>query len=517
MLLATLQRVIRIAISIAVAIVLVGAGSASAASLQQVGLFDKPMYVTSGPDPDRLFVVEREGNIEQIQGGAVSNFASLAGKVSCCGGEQGLQSIAIAPDFANSGRFYVAYTGLEGELRVGEMRAEGATAPIASLRDVLAIPHPENSNHYGGQLQFGPDGMLYVSTGDGGGQDDELHNAQSLESLLGKILRIDPLPAGLLPYTIPAGNPFAGGEPGDDAIWSLGLRNPYRFSFDRLGGAIAIGDVGQGQREEVDYAPFGAAAGANYGWNCLEGLLPGPATDPQCEAPPAGGYAPPIFDYGHDDPGPGGSRCAIVGGYVARDQSLGDLYGRYLYSDYCGGSVRSFALSDPAGSDRPEGLEVPQMTSFGEDSCGRLYTASESGRVSRLVGASAETCQQATPRRVSFVGIKAQGRRVKKRKRAQITAWVSPCASRRGEPVKLWRGRKHLATRRLDRACSVRFRPRITRRAKFRATVGEDANYLARPRASCGSRSSTASTSTATASGTDALVRLGGHGPGRPA
>jgi hypothetical protein len=470
--------VIRVASAFAVLIALVGAGSAHAASLQQVGLFDKPIYVTSAPDPDRLFVVEREGMIEQVQNGAVSNFADLSTKVSCCSGERGLQSIAIAPDFATSGRFYVDYTGFEGEIHVAEMRAEGATAPLSSLRDVLVIPHAEKSNHYGGQLQFGPDGMLYVSTGDGGGEDDELHNAQDPGKPLGKILRVDPLPAGLLPYTIPPGNPYAGGLPADDAIWSLGLRNPYRFSFDGPSNAIVIGDVGQAKGEEVDYASA-SAAGLNYGWNCFEGLQPGPATDPQCATPPSGGYTNPIFEYGHDDPGPGGSRCAIVGGYVVRDASLGDLYGRYLYGDYCGGSVRSLLPADPAGTDRSEGLEVPQMTSFGVDSCGRLYTASEAGRVSRLVGSIPTVCPTAAPRKISYVGIKAQGRRVKKRKRAQITAWVSPCGGRRGEPVKLWRGRVHLATRRLDRACSVRFRPRITRRAVFRASVAEDANYVA--------------------------------------
>ncbi len=471
---------IRVASAFAVLVALVGAGSARAASLQQVGLFDQPMYVTSAPDPDRIFVAEREGRIEQSQNGVISNFADLTTKVGCCSGERGLQSIAIAPDFASSGRFYVDYTGFEGEIHVAEMRAEGATAPLSTLRDVLVIPHAEQSNHYGGQLQFGPDGMLYISTGDGGGEDDQLENAQNPEKPLGKILRINPLPSGLLPYSIPPGNPFAGGTAADDLVWSLGLRNPYRFSFDEISGTIAIGDVGQQAREEVDYAPAGAA-GLNYGWACREGSLPGPRIgELECTPPPAGGYTEPIFEYGHDDPGPGGSRCAIVGGYVVRDDSLGDLYGRYLYGDYCGGGViRSFALSDPAGSDRAEGLEVAQLTSFGEDSCGRLYTASAAGRVSRLVGSSATVCLAATPRKASFVGIKAQGRRVKKRKQAQITAWVSPCGGRFGEPVKLWRGRVHLATRRLDRACSVRFRPRITRRADFRATVAEDANYVA--------------------------------------
>jgi hypothetical protein len=473
--------VIRVASAIAVLIALVGAGSARAATLQQVGVFDEPMYVTSAPnDPDRLFVVERDGRVEQVQGGAITNFADVSTQIGPISGEQGLFSIALAPDFASSGRFYLDYAGsaTAGDIHVAEMRAAGPTAPLSSLREVLVISHLEKTNHYGGQLQFGPDGLLYVSTGDGGAGDDELHNAQSLSSLLGKILRVDPLPSGLLPYTIPAGNPYAGGAAEDDTIWSIGLRNPYRFSFDRLSGAILIGDVGQEQSEEVDYTPSGAGAGANYGWNCFEGLLPGPATDPECATPPVSGYTAPIFAYGHNDPGAGGSRCAIVGGYVVRDPNLGDLYGRYLYGDYCGGSVRSFEPSNPSGTDRAEGLEVPEVTSFGEDSCGRIYTASELGRVSRLVG-SGGSCRAAQPRALSLVGIRAQGRKVKRRKRATITAWVSPCASRRGEPVKLFRGRVHIGTRRLDRACSVRFRPRITRPANFRASIREDANYVA--------------------------------------
>jgi hypothetical protein len=473
--------VIRVATAIAVLIALVGAGSVQAATLQQVGVFDQPMYVASDPsNPDRLFVAEREGQILEVRNGAVSVFADFSSKVSTAV-EQGLQSFALAPDFPSSGRFYVDYTGKAepGEIHVAELRATGNSALGAPLRDVLVIPHPGKGNHNGGQLQFGPDGLLYVSTGDGGGNNDELHNAQDPDSQLGKLLRVDPQPSGLLPYTVPAGNPYAGPTPGDDAVWSLGLRNPYRFSFDRQTGAMLIGDVGEGVREEVDYAPPGGGASANYGWNCLEGLLPGPATDPECATPPPGGYTAPIFEYAHDDPGDGGSRCAIVGGYVVRDPSLGSLYGRYLYSDYCGGGLRSFDPANPFATDRSEGLEVDQIVSFGEDSCSRVYVVAGSGRVSRLTGSASDCAGPTkTPLR-SFVGIKAQGHKVKKRKRAQITAWVSPCTGRRGEPVKLFRGRAHIATRRLDRACSVRFRPRITRRANFRATIGEDANYVA--------------------------------------
>lgn len=484
MLLATLRRVIRIATAIAVLSALAGAGGAGAATLQQVGVFERPMYVTSAPnDPERLFVVEREGRIAEVRSGVARTFADLSSLTTCCDGERGLQSIAMSPDFASSGRFYVFYTGLEGEIHVAEMRASGGSAPLATLRDVLPpIPHAEQDNHYGGQLQFGPEGLLYASTGDGGGSNDELRNAQDLGSLLGKILRIDPNPSGLLPYTVPAGNPFAGGDPADDLIWSLGLRNPYRFSFDRGSGAMLIGDVGQGAREEVDYAPPGGGAAVNYGWACREGWIDGPrAGEPEC-ALPATAFTPPIFDYAHDNPS-GAEGCAIVGGYVVRDPNLGDLQGRYLYGDFCGGVVRSFALASPATSDRSEGIAVGQLTSFGEDACGRLYTVQETGRVALLAGDDgAGACpgaqEQVLVRKPSFVGIRAHGRRIQKGKRAQITAWVSPCMGRRGEPVKLMRGRKHLGTRRLDRACTVRFRPKISRRAKFRATIAADANYL---------------------------------------
>ena len=473
----------RIITALALLATLAAVGTARAATLQQVGVFEQPMYVTSDPaNPDRLFVVERAGKIREVSAGSVSTFADLGPRVGCCAGERGLLSIALAPDFATSGRLYAAYNGSEGEIHISELLASGGFAPLSSLRDVLVIPHSDNTNHNGGQLQFGPEGLLYVSTGDGGGSDDELGNAQSHGSLLGKILRIDPRQAGLLPYSVPAGNPFLGLKEPYDTIWASGLRNPYRFSFDRLTGALTIADVGQGQREEVDYLAPGAGAGANFGWNCFEGLLPSTATDPECATPPPGGYTFPIFEYPHDAPSvPGGATgCAIIGGYVARDANLDGLYGRYLYSDFCRGDLRSFDPSNPAGTDRSEGLSVDQVTSFGEDSCGRLYVASSTGKVWRLDG-STPSCVAIVkpPAAFSYIGVTAQGRRIKRGKRAQITAWVSPCAGRKGEPVKLWRGRKHVGTRHLNRACSVRFRPRITRRSNFRAWIAADANYVA--------------------------------------
>lgn len=474
MLLATLRTVIRIVTAIAVFSALAGAASAGAATLQQVGVFDRPMYVTSAPnDPDRLFVVERDGTVREVAKGQISTFADLTPVVGSAG-EGGLLSIALAPDFASSGRFFVYYSDKGGTIQIAEMRANGGSAPLSSLRPLVSIPHADAGNHYGGQLQVGPEGLLFASTGDGGGKNDQYANAQNLGSLLGKLLRIDPEPSSLLPYSVPPGNPFVGGAAADDLIWSYGLRNPYRFSFDRLTGATLIGDVGQEAREEVDYAPPGGGAAVNYGWACREGTISGPrAALPECASPPTA-FTDPVFEYGREGPE---ARCAIVGGYVVRDRALGDLYSRYLYGDYCGSQLRSFSMSPPGTGERGEGIAITGLVSLGEDSCGRLYTVQESGRVARLVGAE-ETCPETKPRSSSYVGVRAQGRRVSKGKRAQITAWVSPCAGRRGQPVKLMRGRASIGTRRLDRACTVRFRPKISRRAKFRVVVPEDANYL---------------------------------------
>jgi glucose/arabinose dehydrogenase len=478
-------RLGKFALAFALALGLCG-GSAAALSLQQVGAgFDEPIYVTSAPaDPDRLFVVERRGTIVEVENGARTAFANISSLVSCCEGERGLQSIALAPDFGQSGRFFVFYSGKEepGEIHVAEMRTSGATAPSSSLRNLLTIPHPGESNHYGGQLQFGPEGNLFVSTGDGGGENDEHHNAQSLGSPLGKILRLDPDPAGVMPYTVPAGNPFAAAPAPLDTIWSYGLRNPFRFSFDRPGGGIFIGDVGQKLREEVDHAAApGLGAGANYGWNCREGSLAETVPpEPGCAA--ATGFVDPIFEYPHADPGGGAYGCAVIGGYVARGPGLGDVYGRYVYGDLCVGEVRSFWPAAPAATDRSEGAAVESLNSFGEDSCGRLYAVSGEGAVYRLLGPGGAACPGAPPPPAlepSFVGIRAVTRRVKRNRRALITAWASPCNGRRGDPITLWRGRRKIGTRRLDRVCSARFRPRISRRAGFRATVKADETYVA--------------------------------------
>ena len=459
---------------------MVWAGSAQALSLQQIGSgFEEPIYVTSDPgNAGRLFVVERDGVVVQVENGEVEPFADVSSVVCCKSGgefegERGLLSIALSPDFDSSGRFFLYYTGKEepGEIHIGEMVAGGNSASLATLHDVIPpIPHSENNNHNGGQLQFGPEGALFFGTGDGGGANDELHHAQDPASELGKLLRL------------PSPGPLKKPE-----VWSLGLRNPFRFSFDRLTGDLWIGDVGQGKREEVDFATAPTLGqGFNYGWSCMEGNVAGPsAGEPECTSH-VGAFVPPVFDYSHPVPGETICSGAIIGGYVVRGQGMGDLSGRYLYGDYCNGMVRSFSPAAPGLTDRQEIKRIANLDSFGEDSCGRLYAVSGNGPVYRLVGPEDPPCPTAAPidapattvQAPSFIGIRAASRKVRRHRRGLISVWVAPCNGRRGDPVTLYRGRRNLGTRYLDRACSARFRPRIDRRSSFRATVRADADYL---------------------------------------
>ncbi len=466
------------------------ATSAQAASLQSIGNFDEPTFVTSDPgNPNRLFVVQREGKIVQVENGTVSDFANLEALVSNpIAGEEGLLSIALAPDYSSSGRIFAFYTGREApipDIHIGELRASGSAASF--VRDLLTIPHPNQGNHYGGQIAFGPEGLLFIGTGDGGGSDDEMHNAQDKTKLLGKILRIGVDPSGVLPYSIPSDNPFVPGAKttNERLVFAYGLRNPFRFSFDRLFDDLVIGDVGQSAREEIDWAPAAAnlGIGRNYGWNCREGRLLGPATDPGCS--PTGSYIEPAFDYPHIDPGGGAAHgSAIIGGYIVRDPSLPELAGRYLYGDL-NGEIRSLVLSEAFTSDRPENLiPVANLNSFGEDSCGRIYAVSGNGPVYRLTSPTPNTCLPTPPPVVkslssSIVGLRAVTRRVKRNGRAQLTVWVTPCSGRRGQAVKLFRGRARLGNRRLDRACTARFLPKVNHPVSFRAEIAADETYAA--------------------------------------
>ena len=364
-------------------------GSAAAGDLEllSIGTFATPIYVAAPPsDGERVFVVEQGGRIRLVRAGTLStpDFLDIT-KLVLSGGERGLFSMAFTPDYATSGRFYVYYTAQDpaGELTIAEYRRSANPDVVeASGRIVLSIPHPVG-NHNGGQLQFGPDGYLYIATGDGGGGGDPDSNGQNLDSLLGKLLRINPrLGPNGEPYTVPNDNPFVGQAGARGEIWSYGLRNPWRFSFDRLTGDLTVGDVGQGEWEEVNFVPAGSGAGrtANFGWGCFEGrhvYVPN-ATRPDCDPLPTN-HAQPVWEYSHD------RGCSIAGGYVVRDPEVTALIGRYLYGDLCDDRVWSTILQVPdAQDDRVTGLEVPSLYSFGEDACGRIYAVSGAGPVYRL-------------------------------------------------------------------------------------------------------------------------------------
>jgi glucose/arabinose dehydrogenase len=354
----------------------VGDGSGGV-ELTRLGDFDSPLYVAQPPGREELFVVEQTGAVRVIDQGEAREdpFLDLGDRITTAGSEQGLLSVAFAPDYASSGLLYVDYTDTNGDTRVVEYRrsrADPLRADPDSARELLFVDQPF-SNHNGGLLLFGPDGDLYVGLGDGGSGGDPERNGQDLSTLLGKILRIDPRPAGGGPYGIPADNPFLGLEGARPEIYVYGARNPWRFSFDRRTGALLVADVGQSEFEEVDFLPAGEAAGANLGWSAFEGIA---RFNTDQEAP---GAVRPILTYGRD------RGCAITGGYVVRDPALRSLYGRYLYGDYCEGQLRSLIPSaGRARDDKPLGLEVPALTSFGEDNAGHIYITSQEGPVYRL-------------------------------------------------------------------------------------------------------------------------------------
>jgi glucose/arabinose dehydrogenase len=347
--------------------------------LFKLGDFRQPLYIAQPPgDRRHLFVVEQTGRIQVIVDGrpVAKPFLDLSGEVSCCG-EQGLLSVAFAPDYATSGRFYVDYTDRAGDTRVVEYRrsSDPLVADPASRRLVLGIDQPF-SNHNGGLLLYGPDRLLYIGMGDGGGQGDPDRNGQDLSTLLAKIPRIDPAPSNGRPYTVPSDNPFVDRQGARPEIYSYGLRNPWRFAFDSLTKDLAIGDVGQFEFEEVDLVRRGAGRGANFGWSAYEGLER--FNDDQ----QAANAVPPVLVYGHD------SGCSITGGYVVRDPSLPTLYGRYLYGDYCAGELHSFTArpDQSATDDRALGVQVPSLSSFGQDNAGHIYATSLEGPVYRLDG-----------------------------------------------------------------------------------------------------------------------------------
>lgn len=346
--------------------------------LTRIGTFSSPTYVAAAPgDSRRLFVVQQGGAIRVLRDGRLlrAPFLDVARLVKS-GGEQGLLSMAFAPDYATSGRFYVYYTDVSGNVRVVEYRRGSAPdrANARSARLVLLQRHPQ-PNHNGGQLQFGPDGLLYVGLGDGGGEYDQhgrIGNGQNRGTLLGKILRIDPLPNG--GYRIPRDNPFVGVRGVRPEIYSYGLRNPWRFSFDGKTGDMVIADVGQDHVEEVNFRTRGTARGVNFGWRAYEGTR---VEDPTLHVH---GDVKPVLQYAHAN-----GNCSITGGYVVRDPRLPALAGRYVYGDFCVGDLLDARLSQHGSSARHAlGLHVASLSSFGEDDAGRIYAASLNGPVYRL-------------------------------------------------------------------------------------------------------------------------------------
>lgn len=332
------------------------------------GLSEALLVLSPPGDSNRLFVVQQDGVVRVIRNDTLlaTPFISLAGLVAG-GNEQGLLGMAFHPQYATNGRFYLNYTNTLGDTRIVRYTVSGDpnVANPVSTDTVLAVDQPF-ANHNGGHIVFGPDGYLYIGLGDGGGAGDPRGNGQAMNTLLGKLLRVDV--SGASGYTVPASNPFVGRTDTLPEIWARGLRNPWRFTFDRQTGDLYLADVGQNQREEVNVQPAGSS-GQNYGWNVMEGL--------RCFAPSSGcdqtGLTLPVLDYNHT------AGCSVTGGYVYRGTRVPMLAGHYLYADYCAGFVRGFTWLSGFATDQrdwpalaPGGL-VP---SFGEDVRGELYVIS---------------------------------------------------------------------------------------------------------------------------------------------
>ena len=344
--------------------------------LKRIGRFQSPVYVTSPPgDRSRLFVVEQGGKVKIVRSGKTLSqpFLDVSGAISA-GGERGLLSLAFAPDYRTSGLFYVYYTARNGDIRIVEyQRASANRAAPGTARNVLSVPHPA-SNHNGGLVLFGPDKLLYAGLGDGGGAGDRhgsRGNAQNLGTLLGKIIRIDPRLSGRRSYTVPGSNPFVGRSGARGEIYAYGLRNPWRFSF-APNGNLVIGDVGQGDVEEIDVV---RGKGKNLGWRVFEGRR---RYSPGERAP---GAVPPVIQRFHSD-----GNCSITGGVVVRDKALSALRGRYIFGDFCRGVIESARLRGTKARDvEATRLRVDSLSSFGVDARRRAYAVSLNGPVFRLV------------------------------------------------------------------------------------------------------------------------------------
>jgi glucose/arabinose dehydrogenase len=337
---------------------------------------DQPVYLTAPVSDPRLFIVEQPGRIRVVENGRLLDkpFLDIVNKVRS-GGEQGLLSVAFHPQYRSNGFLFVNHTDKNGDTRIERytVSTDRNVADPLSAKVILSIDQ-RYSNHQGGLNLFGPDGMLYIGMGDGGSQGDPHGNGQNRNVLLAKLLRLN-VDRGE-PYLIPAANPYAKGG-GKAEIWAIGLRNPWRFSFDRFSGLLYIADVGGDRFEEVNVVPM-SIAGVNYAWNVMEG--------PQCSRSSGcdqTGLQKPALSYAtHEN-----STCAIIGGSVYRGQKIPEIKGQYFYSDYCNSWLRSFGFADGKVTDQHEWPigKLGSITSFGEDAQGELYICTSSGRVYRII------------------------------------------------------------------------------------------------------------------------------------
>jgi len=351
----------------------------------------QPTAIAHAAD-SRLFLTLQRGQV-LVWGGGRSlpvPFLDIAPLVSCCG-ERGLLGLAFHPRYSENGFFFVDYTNSAGNTVIARYRVSSSNpnaADPASGVTLLTIPQPF-ANHNGGQLAFGPDGHLYVGMGDGGSANDPMCNGQRDDTLLGKILRIDVDANTSSPpfYGIPPDNPFAAPGGARDEIWAKGMRNPWRFSFDRQTGDLYIGDVGQGSREEIDFQPAGSRGGENYGWKMMEGSVCGgggtsgcPGGTPACNA---AGLTLPILEYTHS-----GGDCSVTGGYVYRGRLFPRFIGTYFYGDYCTGRIWGGRLALGTWTTQLFSVRASNLTTFGEDASGELYLATENGLLARMVDAN---------------------------------------------------------------------------------------------------------------------------------
>jgi glucose/arabinose dehydrogenase len=349
-------------------------------TLERIARLSEPVYMAQPPGQNsRLYVVQKRGAVRVIEDDRLlaRPFLDIRRLVDSSGpgGDPGMAAVAFPPDYGRTGSFYVSYNDAGGALQVDEFRRSASDPLVAdpsSRRPVLRIPEPTPA-HHGGQIVFGPDGYLYLGAGDGGPAGDPAGNAQNLDLLLGKLLRIDPRPSGDASYTVPPDNPFVG-RPGRDEIWAYGLRNPRRFSFDRPTMTIAIADVGNDRYEEINYLPIARSRGANFGWPAFEGFAAFRGGIPRSDT------VLPALAYPHD---PG---CAVTGGYVVRDPRLARIRGReivgdYLFADYCTGKLYGFRprLGRRPGKQRSFRFGIRYLSSLGIDNTGQIYVLTERG------------------------------------------------------------------------------------------------------------------------------------------